>query len=150
MKVSKAISNQDIFEQRCFKVSWLKAIDILGRSQERKLRANAITGPLLDWITTAKATFNNCNTSAWKKDIVAVNGYDERMKYGGADREIGERLQNFGIRGKQIRHRAIVLHLDHERAYKTTESISYNWAIRQDTRKRRVMRTPFGMSNRRS
>ncbi len=145
MKVSKAISKADILDQSCFKVSWLKRHDSLGGSQKRKLGAGSFTGVLLDWITTAKASFNNCNSSAWKEDILAVNGYDERMKYGGADREIGERLANNGIRGKQIRHRAIVVHLDHARGYKTKESISRNKAIRKETRTRSIKRTPFGI-----
>jgi glycosyltransferase involved in cell wall biosynthesis len=145
MKVSKAISNENILSQKCFSVSWLKALDSLGTSPARKLSANSLTGILLDWVTTAKATFNNCNSSAWKEDIMAVNGYDERMKYGGADREIGERLTNNGIRGKQIRHRAIVIHLDHARGYKTKESISNNKAIRRETKQRSIKRTPFGI-----
>jgi hypothetical protein len=52
------------------------------------------------------------------------------MKYGGADRELGERLANRGIRGIQLRHRAIVVHLDHARGYKTKDTIERNRAIR--------------------
>lgn len=146
MTLSKAITARDIKDQNCFNVSWLKRIDSIGASQVRKLNANSFTGVLFDWITTAKATFNNCNSSAWKEDMLAVNGYDERMKYGGADREIGERLTNNGVKGKQIRHRAIVVHLDHARGYKTKESLSKNKAIRKETRRQSIKRTPFGIS----
>jgi glycosyltransferase involved in cell wall biosynthesis len=145
MKVSKVIGKKDILSQNCFKVAWLKDMDSLGTSSSRKLNANSFTGFLFDLVTTAKASFNNCNSSAWKEDILAVNGYDERMKYGGADREIGERLTNYGVRGKQIRHRAIVIHLDHARGYKTKESISHNKAIRKETKTRSVKSTPFGI-----
>jgi glycosyltransferase involved in cell wall biosynthesis len=145
MKVSKSITRKDIVSQNCFDAAWLKGIDSLGRSQSRKLNANGFTGFFFDMVTTAKASFNNCNSSAWKEDMLAVNGYDERMQYGGADREIGERLTNNGIRGKQIRHRAIVVHLDHARGYKTKESISHNKAIRKETRTRSLKRTPFGI-----
>lgn len=65
---------------------------------------------------------NGHNASGWKEDIVAVNGLDERMQYGGQDRELGERLENYGIRGKQIRYSAIVVHLDHARGYVNKES----------------------------
>jgi hypothetical protein len=52
------------------------------------------------------------------------------MQYGGADRELGERLANRGIEGVQIRNRAVVLHLDHKRGYKTPETMKKNRAIR--------------------
>ena len=67
--------------------------------------------------------------------MIAINGYDERMQYGGPDRELGERLINFGIKTKQIRHQAICLHLDHPRGYyKTKESLDRNLKIRSQTK----------------
>jgi hypothetical protein len=67
------------------------------------------------------------------------------MLYGGSDREIGERLKNYGIYGLQIRHRAIVVHLEHERSYKTQESIERNTHIRNKTRVQKVRWTPHGI-----
>ena len=77
--------------------------------------------------------------------MIAINGYDERMKYGGPDREFGERLENFGVKGKQIRHKAIVLHLDHPRGYKTKESIQKNEAIRGLTKVEKRIWTDYGI-----
>ena len=77
--------------------------------------------------------------------MIAINGYDERMKYGGPDREFGERLENYGVKGKQIRHKAIVLHLDHARGYKTPESLAANLAIRKEVRIKKIKWTPFGI-----
>src|SRR5690606_1899279 len=128
MKTSKAITREDILSQRCFNVSWLTRIDKLGFSQRMKLSSDKLLGTVLDIVTTTTPSFNNCNSSGWKEDLIAINGYDERMKYGGPDREIGERLENYGVRGKQIRHKAIVLHLDHSRGYKTPESLAANLA----------------------
>ena len=54
------------------------------------------------------------------------------MQYGGADRELGERLANHGVTGWQIRHQAVVLHLDHQRGYKTPETMAKNMAIRDE------------------
>jgi glycosyltransferase involved in cell wall biosynthesis len=146
MKISRAISVSDIIAQRCFSVSWLRGIDKLGASQTRKLVVKGKVAAFFDRITTAKPTFNNSNSAAWKADLIAVNGYDERMKYGGADREIGERMTNAGIRGKQVRHRAIVVHLDHERAYKTRESIAANLQIRKEVKKKKLTWTPYGIA----
>lgn len=142
---SKAITFDDIKNQEAFNVNWLTNLGPLGFSQTRKLFAKGYLAAFLDLITTAKATFNNCNSSAWKEDVLAVNGYDERMLYGGSDRELGERLINYGLRGRQIRHRAIVVHLEHERGYKTTESMERNLLIRNNTRVQKVRWTQHGI-----
>ncbi|MBV6654109.1 MAG: glycosyltransferase [Mameliella sp.] len=145
MDTSKAIELDNIESQACFDPEWLKAHRLNGRSQLRKLSASPGWGKFLDTVTPTGATFNNCNSSAWKTDLMAVNGYDERMRYGGPDREIGERLENMGVKGKQVRHRAVVVHLDHARGYKTKESLDKNLAIRAHTRKAKVIRTPYGI-----
>ncbi len=145
MKTSKAITKEDILKQKCFDVNWLRQIDKLGFSQTLKLSSDRVLGTVLDLVTTTTPSFNNCNSSAFKEDLININGYDERMKYGGPDREIGERLENYGIRGKQIRHKAICLHLDHSRGYKTPESLAANLAIRKNVRNNRLTWTPFGI-----
>ena len=146
MELSEKISAADIASGRCFDLGWLKQRQPMSLSNRLKLGAGPTRAKLLDAITTAKPTFNNCNSSAWKEDLLAINGYDERMKYGGPDRELGERLENHGIRGKQIRHRAICVHLDHARGYKTKESVQANLAIRAETRKSKLVWTPHGIA----
>ena len=145
MNISQAISKENILNHESFQLAWLRSNGPVGMSQSRKLFAKGKLADLFDFVTPAKATFNNCNSSAWKRDILAVNGYDERMQYGGADREMGERLVNYGIFGKQIRHRAIVLHLDHTRGYMTQESIRKNLLIRKNTRQLKASWTPHGI-----
>lgn len=145
MKTSKAISKEDIVSGRSFSVSWLKSIETLGFSNTLKLGANSLIGKFLDIISPTNPSFNNCNSSGFKADMIAINGYDERMKYGGPDREFGERLENYGVKGKQIRHKAIVLHLDHARGYKTPESLAANLAIRKEVRDKKIVWTTFGI-----
>lgn len=145
MKVSEAITLADIEAGRCFDLDWLAARDTLKVSTRMKIAAGPNSSALLDSVSPTRPTFNNCNSSAWKTDLLAINGYDERMKYGGPDRELGERLENCGIRGKRIRHRAVCVHLDHERSYKTPESLQRNLAIRAQTRRNRVKWTPYGI-----
>ncbi|MDQ2658588.1 MAG: glycosyltransferase family 2 protein [Bacteroidota bacterium] len=145
MDTSRAISKETILNQKAFDVSWLRSIGPLGLSQARKLKASGRWAQFLDFITPANASFNNCNSSAWKSDLVAINGYDERMQYGGSDREIGERLVNYGVGGLQIRHRAIVVHLDHPRGYKTKDSLKKNLDIRKTTRREKVKWTEYGI-----
>ncbi|QYJ67459.1 glycosyltransferase family 2 protein [Flavobacterium litorale] len=145
MSTSKAITKDDILSKRCFDVKWLKSIDKLGFSQTLKLTASPVLATVLDTVTTTKPSFNNCNSSGFKEDMIAINGYDERMKYGGPDREFGERLENYGVMGKQIRHKAICLHLDHSRGYKTPESLAANLAIRKEVKEKKIKWTPYGI-----
>ena len=146
MSVSEAITDEDIFTAQCFKPSFLSNIGPLGWKQKLKLSAGKSLANILDFMTPTGATFNNCNSSAWKEDLLAINGYDERMRYGGPDRELGERLVNLGIKSKQIRYRAICLHLDHARGYKTKESLQRNLNIRKQTKTNKTVQTPHGIS----
>ena len=66
---------------------------------------------------------------------MAVNGFDERMEWGGEDRELGERLIHLGVRPRQIRHRAICVHLDHERGYVRQDALARNKQIWNETRR---------------
>lgn len=74
-----------------------------------------------------------------------MNGFDERMQYGGQDREFGERLENYGIHGMQIRYSTVCLHLDHARGYKTKDSIQKNRNIRKHTRGAKVQWASLGI-----
>lgn len=136
-ELSEHISVDDIFSGRATSAAWLaghgwrpslKLFLLLGRGRR---------GALLDQLTTTRATFNGHNASAWKNDVVRVNGFDERMGYGGLDRELGERLINAGVRPRQIRHRAICVHLDHPRNYVDAAVVARNRVIRSETRRRR-------------
>lgn len=145
MSISKLIGKEDILSQRCFEVKWLKSNGLKVSFKNNKLKAKGVFEGLLNFFTPTKATWNGHNASGWKSDILDVNGFDERMQYGGQDRELGERLFNLGIKSKQIRYSAVCIHLDHKRGYKTLESISKNKAIRKKTIEEKVSRTLFGI-----
>lgn len=145
MEASTAITRDDILSGRCFDVRWLRRFGRVGFSQSLKLRADATLASVLDSVTPTNPSFNNCNSSAYRADMIAINGYDERMKYGGPDREFGERLENKGVKGLQIRHKAICLHLDHARGYKTPEGLAANLAIRKEVKARKLDWTPYGI-----
>ncbi len=145
MKASEEITKEDILEEKCFDVKWLKSKDKLGFSQTLKLSTDGVLATILDTVTPTNPSFNNCNSSGFRDDMIAINGYDERMKYGGPDREFGERLENYGVKGMQIRHKAICLHLDHARGYKTPESLAANLAIRKEVKDKKIVWTPFGI-----
>lgn len=144
MATSRAITADDIAAQRCFDTRWLRARGMPASHRDLKLAAGPVASRLLDLISPARASWNGHNASGWKADIVAINGFDERMGYGGEDREFGERLEHAGIVGKRIRYRAVVVHLDHARGYATAESVAFNRALRDETRRRRRTWTEFG------
>lgn len=146
MALSRSLSLADVESGRAFSLGWLRSQGLPLNWKCTKLLHSGAFAWLLNHITPARASWNGCNSSGWREDMLAVNGYNEDMQYGGQDREFGERLVNLGIRPVQKRYSAIVLHLDHKRPYRTRESIEKNRAIRRHTREARLVRTPHGIS----
>jgi hypothetical protein len=143
--VSNAITREDIFAQNPFRVSWLLAKKQPVTYKFLKFVRISWVQWFLNSITTTKATWNGHNVSGWKDDILRVNGYNEDMQYGGLDRELGERLMNINIKGKQIRYNAICLHLDHPRPYKTKQTLDKNRMIRENVRKNNIVWATNGL-----
>ena len=146
IETSVAITKEDIAAQRCFDVAWLQQ-NGLGNVKTGKLTANGFKAKLLNFITPTKASWNGHNASAYKTDLVAVNGFNTQMQYGGEDRELGERLFNKGLKSKQIRYTAICIHLDHARGYVSDEVWKKNNEIREFTKKNKVVQTLTGIEN---
>ena len=61
-----------------------------------------------------------CNWSAWKKDLIDVNGFDEDYEgWGiGEDSDICSRLYNLGIIRKFVYGRSVVYHMNHPESCK--------------------------------
>ena len=146
MSLSKRISSQDIIDNRISSLRWLRQNGLSYNRKMLLLFKHRILSSLMDRITPTRATWNGHNSSAWREDIIAANGYDERMKYGGLDRELGERLINSGIQPIQIRHRSSCLHLDHAKPWKTRANWNRNCQIRRETRQLGLTRTEFGIA----
>lgn len=145
MTTSKSINFEDIQTGRVFDSEWLKTNGLDKRRNTLKLDASGKFADLLNSLTPTKRTWNGHNASCFRSDAIKVNGFDERMQYGGQDCEFGERLRNAGLNARQIRYSAICTHLDHARSYATEESIRKNRAIREITRKRKIIETPYGI-----
>ena len=145
LSISEIISLDDIKNQNCFDINWLKKNGLNSSIKNYKLTARGYTEKLLNSFTPTKATWNGHNSSGWKKDILNVNGFDERMQYGGEDRELGERMLNLGIRSKQLRYSAVCLHLDHARGYVKQEMIKKNNIIRKKVKQTKSIYTLHGI-----
>ncbi len=147
MNISQAISKDDIIYQRCFDVKWLMNEGLPKSFKNNKLTAKGFWAKFLNTVTPTKPTWNGHNASGWKEDLVFINGFNQEMQYGGQDRELGERLFNKGLKSKQIRYSAIVIHLDHARGYVNEATWKKNFAIRENTRKNKVVKTPIGIDS---
>lgn len=145
MDISLALNRDDIDEQQAFSYSWLRQQGLRSGKKSSKLRVGPKFSKFMNAITTTKPTWNGHNASCNKTDIVAVNGFDERMVYGAEDRELGERLCNSGMRGRQIRYSAICLHLDHARGYVSKDGLAKNARIRAETKANSSVWTQYGI-----
>ncbi|UKM66361.1 glycosyltransferase family 2 protein [Flavobacteriaceae bacterium GSB9] len=143
--ISNVISKDDVENQRCFNLDWLLERGLKKTFKTNKLTAKGLRAWFLNTFTPTKATFDGMNVSGWKSDILEVNGFDERMQYGGEDRELGERLVNYGTKFIQIRYSAICLHLFHHRPYKNTEALRVNNRIRKETKAKKSTFTSYGI-----
>lgn len=143
--VSNAISEIDISDQMVFSSEWLKERGQPSSFKLSKLTQSEFKRSILNFLTPTKATWNGMNSSGWRADILSVNGFDERMQYGGLDREMGERLWNKGVKSKQIRYSAVCLHLDHPRGYSKPEIWAFNNALRKKVKEENISWTDFGV-----
>ncbi len=145
LKISEKINKHSVESQQCFDLKWLKNNGLKSSLKNSKLIKNQTLKKILNKLSPTTASWNGHNSSAWKDDILKVNGFDERMQYGGEDREFGERLINLGLKPKRIRYTAICLHLYHKRGYVKPEMIEKNKKIRAETKKNKTTVTSYGI-----
>jgi glycosyltransferase involved in cell wall biosynthesis len=146
MAASKELTREDIVSQRAFSAIWLArhgawAPHLIAKAAARPLRLDGLANRLLP----ARGTFNGNNSSCFKVDALRLGGFDERIAYGGGDREFGYRLAHAGITPRLIRYSALMLHLDHPRGYKDAAIRAANEAIIAETRATRRTRTDHGI-----
>jgi glycosyltransferase involved in cell wall biosynthesis len=146
MDVSERITEDDVHSGRAFDAAWLAAQGWRGGRRAVRLPRSKALAALLDALTPTRATWNGHNASTWRHAIVAVNGFDLDMGYGGEDRALGERLVNLGYRGRRVRFRAPCLHLDHPRPYADPAVIRANRRLREEIRRSGDARTRRGLA----
>ncbi len=145
MEVSETIGKEDVLSGRFADPGWLRARgQRLGRHRLR-LVPSGLRATVLDHLTTTSPTWNLNNASTWRDPLFDVNGMEMEMQYGGADRALGSRLENLGMMRKRARFRAVLLHLDHPRPYKTRESIRRNKGIRSRIESNREVKARNGL-----
>jgi glycosyltransferase involved in cell wall biosynthesis len=145
-QATATIGPDDVLHGRVFNPGWL----IEQGESNLNLRKLKLSAPawhhVMNRLTTTRPTWNGHNSSTWREEVLAVNGFDERLGYGGLDREFGERLERCGMRGIQARYSLICLHLEHPRPYRERETMNANLQIRRNNARQRVRRTAHGLN----
>lgn len=144
-KATEQIGFAEIADGRIFTSEWLRDNHVSWR-ERLKLKRRTPWQPVLNSLSPTRPTFNGNNSSAWRADVVAVNGFDERMVYGGLDRDLGERLERIHVFGCSIRYVATVVHLDHPRSYRSEAGVAANLRIRRENAARKTSWTPHGLA----
>lgn len=143
--LSEALTQEDIASGNAFSIPWLEQHGMPWNWKMSKLWQNAFLCAMMNHLTPTKASWNGGNASTWRDYILNANGFDTRMRYGAEDREFGQRLENAGITGIQLRYGIPLLHLYHERPYRNEKDFAHNKAIWRETRKKRLTQTEYGL-----
>ncbi|MGH7448832.1 MAG: glycosyltransferase [Longimicrobiales bacterium] len=130
-QVSAAIRVDDIVSGRFTKLEWLRSQGWRPGRRALRLTGSRRLAAVFDALTPTAAHFHGNNASVARTALMEVNGFEGEMGYGGLDRALGYRLENLGVRGRQIRHRAICVHLHHDRPYRDPVVVQRNREILQ-------------------
>lgn len=84
-----------------------------------------------------------CNFSLYKKNLLAINGFDERYEAPsiGEDSDIQYRLELDGIKVKSVNQIAVQYHLYH----KIQERLQKNLDLFEEVKNSKIIYTPFGL-----
>ncbi len=148
-KTTVTVTEKDVLVGRVFTQKWLWETGTY-RSFTTWLKSSPLPTKLLSLLELAYPVGRNwcgANASAYRDAILAVNGMDEEMRYGGEDKEFGIRLANRGCKGRHIRFTAPLVHLDHPRGYKNRQTIKKNRAKIALARRSRKTWTSDGIDN---
>ncbi|WP_317130602.1 glycosyltransferase family 2 protein [Bizionia gelidisalsuginis] len=113
-----------------------KQVQFNAFSQGIKKRTRALHIPILSALYKESDAFSNkfrgCNTSYYKSDFIAVNGYNEDISgWGREDSELMLRYHNIGLHARRLRYRGIVFHIYHNE--KSRNKLEINDKIEQHT-----------------
>lgn len=111
-------------------------------------RINGIYAPVLSRFAQGPGDLlrrtRGCNMAFWRDDILRVNGYNEDIEgWGREDSELVARLQNAGIRRRNLKFAGVAWHLDHPTH--ALDSLERNHALFERVRAEHVVRCEHGI-----
>jgi glycosyltransferase involved in cell wall biosynthesis len=144
--ISEALTPDDVRAGYATDLGWLRHHGLRPGRHALRFSRNYRWNTVLDLVTTSPRRWRGGNASAWREHLLAVNGFDMGMGYGGQDAEIGERLDNLGLRHTRVRFRAMTVHLWHERPWRDEAVVTANRMYRRSVREEKRVRTAKGIA----
>lgn len=116
--IQATLQDEDILSNRVFDVEFLSRLDPELRRYAWRLSRSATARSIRDLLGWRFRVFCSSNASAWRNDILRVNGFDEGLSgYGSEDRDLGARLHNAGVRSRYFKCGLPLFHQSHRRSY---------------------------------
>ena len=144
--VSDAITVDDVRSGSALDLNWLRARGYRAGRHALRFTRSRTWGALLDRATSQKVRWHGNNASTYREYLIAVDGFDMEMGYGGQDAALGDRMENLGVKPKRIRYRTLAVHLEHERPWRDPEGMRRNMDIRRRIRATGETRATRGIS----
>lgn len=144
--VSQRLDRDAVASGRFADLGWLRSAGWRPGRRALRLTGSQRVGSLFDRLTPTPAHFQGNNASVARAALEAVNGFEGEMGYGGLDQALGYRLENAGVKGIQARHRAVAMHLHHDRPYRDPEVVRRNRAILARIRRGGEVRAERGIA----
>ena len=112
----------------------------------RIIRLSIVRGKGLLQRTTGKLI--GCNFCLWRRDLLDINGFDERYLGPGLgeDIDIAWRIRFNGCSIEKVPHQAITIHRNHPSSMTSVSSPTYNPGILDQTKAERLTYTPYGIN----
>lgn len=136
LKGGRANLCQRLTERLC-EVGKLPRLNFFTHGIESK-RTNTLRIPLLAAYLSSRYRKKRgralgCNMSFFKKDFIAINGYDEFFEgWGGEDGDFGRRLTLYGLEKRHLKFAGLVYHLWHEDKYMYNKEENFRYSMRDD------------------
>ena len=137
------LSDEDILSNRVFAFQYLTDRDPRMSRYRYRLKKSPLES-LYNLLTYRAWVWFGSNSSAWRKDILAVNGFNETFSYGSDDREFGLRMRNAGVRSRYLKFSLIQLHQDHPTNPNVAQARRNRWRFRKVFFTRET-RSPLGV-----
>lgn len=144
--ISDGVSAEDVRSGRVFDLGWLRSEGWRPGRKAMRITRSRVLARVFDLLTPTGANFQGNNVSAWRADVLAVNGFDNDWGYGSEDRALGARLGNAGITGIQMRHRCVTMHLEHPRPYTDRGLAKANRRRLREVERSGTVRTGHGIA----
>lgn len=116
---------------------------LLGKSDYVE-RGIYVTNPIIrDFLNKKERGLLGCNFSLHKKDMLAINGFDERYEAPsiGEDTDVELRLRRNGVKIKSLNNIAVQYHLYHKLQNRPQENLD----LLEQVKKENTPFTPFGI-----